>query len=117
MRQVIITGNLTKDIDMRLTTSGIEVSTTSIANNDTKDKPVYINLKAFKKTAVFMSDYLSKGSKVLIVGQIAQDRYEKDGEKKQFDYVIVDRVEFMEKKEGEVKQQTSKQEADDDIPF
>jgi single-strand DNA-binding protein len=98
MRQLIITGNLVSDIDLSITTEGKGIAKGSIANNDVKDGTIFVDFKAFGKTADLMAQYLSKGSKCLLCGDIMTDRWEKEGKKYEKDYMIVNKVEFLDKK-------------------
>jgi len=70
----------------------------TVANNDRKENVIFINVKAFGKTAENCDKYLKKGSKVLIVGDFSTYEYEKDGQKKYGYEVLANRVEFLDSK-------------------
>ena len=53
---------------------------------------------AFGKTAEFISKYFKKGSKMLIIGELNNNNYEKDGVKHYQDQILIDSVEFFGKK-------------------
>lgn len=141
MNKFIGTGNLTKDIEVRMTeTSKITVLQNTIAmRNDYKNSngeygTTFINFVAYRNNAEFLNKYASKGSKVLIEGRLNNRSYEKqDGTKAYITEVIADKVELLSspvKTEAPVK--TVKEEpandpfkdfgnslelTDDDLPF
>lgn len=51
------------------------------------DKPNWVNVTAWGKTADFVKDYLKKGMLVSVAGSLRNDEYEKDGAKQRFSYV------------------------------
>jgi single-strand DNA-binding protein len=112
MNVVVLIGNLTKDPDVRYTTSNdpLAVARFSIAVNEgygDKQKTYYPNIVVFGKTAENCEKYLSKGSKVAIKGHIQTGSYEKDGHKVYTTDVVAENVEFLStsnnsKKEDEV---------------
>lgn len=83
MNQVTLTGTLTKDSELRYSTSGTPVCNFSIAVNEYvkgEQKVQYFNIVSF--SAEKLSAYLVKGTKVLISGKLNNSSYEKDGQKK-----------------------------------
>ena len=105
MNKVFLTGNLTRDVDLRQT-AATTLARVSIAVNRpfSKDKAVdFLNLVAFGKTAEFLEKYFSKGSKVLVEGRIQTGSYEKDGVKHNTTDIVVEQIEFgdRKKKSGE----------------
>jgi single-strand DNA-binding protein len=105
MNKFIGTGNLTKDIELRYTTnSNIPVIQNSIGiRNDFKNAKgeygtTFINFTAYRNNAEFLSNYASKGSKVLIEGRINNRSYDKqDGTKAYITEVIAEKVELLSK--------------------
>ncbi|MEG0498030.1 MAG: single-stranded DNA-binding protein, partial [Carnobacterium sp.] len=71
---------------------------------------------AFGKTAETMGNFLHKGSKILIEGQLSQSTYEKNGEKRSSTDVIVNRFEFLDSKKDSGTSY-SKPEPKNDDPF
>ena len=53
---------------------------------------------AFNKTAEFIGKYFKKGQKALIMGELNNNNYEKDGVKHYTDQILVDTIEFFGKK-------------------
>ena len=127
MNKVILSGNLTKDVELRYTQSGkafmrvgIGVSR-KVKNSDGKYDSDFFNLVAWDKTAEFFGRYLAKGSKVLIEGRLQNNDYtDKNGSKHYAVDVIVENVEFagskVEKKSDEPKDEFDGTPVDD-MPF
>lgn len=101
MNKCIIIGRLTKDIDVRSSQSGTSVAKFTVAvDRRTKEKETdFINCTSFGKTAEVLQKYVRKGHRIGIVGHIQTGSYEKDGHKVYTTDVIVDEIEFLEKKE------------------
>lgn len=101
MNKCIIIGRLTKDIDVRSSQSGTSVAKFTVAvDRRTKEKETdFINCTAFGKTAEVLQKYVRKGHRIGIVGHIQTGSYEKDGHKVYTTDVIVDDIEFLEKKD------------------
>ncbi|MBR4641175.1 MAG: single-stranded DNA-binding protein [Selenomonadaceae bacterium] len=98
MNKVFLSGNLTRDVEVRYTQSGKAFARMGIAiNRRYKDKESvdFFNLVAWEKTADFCGKYLAKGSRVLVEGQLKTNSYEnKDGVKVNTVEIWVDNVEF-----------------------
>lgn len=122
MNKVILSGNLTRDPELKQTQGGKSYARTSIAVNRpfSKNKEVdFFNLLAWEKNAEFLSKYFAKGSKALIEGRLQTGSYEKDGVKHNTVDVIVEQVEFAgAKKENSNRNDFSGAPAEDvDMPF
>jgi len=98
MNKVFLTGNLTKDPDVRYTQTGKAVARMGIAVNRpySKEKAVdFFNLQAWNKTAEFCQRYLTKGSRILVEGSLQTYSYEgKDGTTKNGVDIVVENIEF-----------------------
>ena len=124
MNKVILTGNLTKDVEMRYTQSGKEIARMSIAVNQgygDKQTTDFFNLTAWEKTANLCGKYLSKGSKVLVEGRLKNNNYEDNKGVKHYGVdVIVESIEFMGNKSSSKKKAANDYDGaidDDDMPF
>ena len=98
MNQVCLTGNLTRDVELRYTTDQKPIARFSIAVNDgygEQQKTSFIPIVVFGKQAENCERYISKGSKVAVTGRIETGSYEKDGRKVYTTDVIASRVEFI----------------------
>ena len=100
MNKVILTGRLTKDVDVKYTQNGKCVALFSMAVNGFKKEDVYFfNIVAWNKTAKLCGNYLTKGGKVLVEGQLTTRSYEdNNGSKKTVTEIIASNVEFLESK-------------------
>jgi len=111
INDVTISGNITRDLELRKTQSGKSVLEFSIAVNEgfgDKQDTQYVNLKAWEKTAEIIHTYCGKGTKIVVNGKLKNDSYEKDGQKVYRSYVLVNNVEFLTKpKEKLTYEQTS----------
>lgn len=135
MNTVALIGNLTRDPEVRYTTSQMAIASFAIAiNRPTKKDGTdggadYPRITVFGTQAENCKKFLKRGSKVGIIGKIQTGSYEKDGQRIYTTDVVADRVEFLgrpaEKDDETVKQvvvkpaQTPAWDAvnDDDIPF
>lgn len=96
MNKVILMGNLTKDPEVRYTSSGKIYTRASIAVNRpfSKDAVDFFNLVAWEKRAETMGKYLRKGSHIVIEGRMQTNSYEKDGVKHNAIDIIVENFWF-----------------------
>ena len=98
MNKVFLSGNLTRDPEVRYTQSGKAYARMGIAVNRpfSKEKVVdFFNLVAWDKTAEFCGRYLLKGSRILVEGRLQTSNYEnKDGVKVNAVDIMVDNIEF-----------------------
>ena len=104
INRVIVSGNLTRDPELRATTGGTNVLTFGIAVNDRRrnpqtgeweDVPNFVDCVMFGARAESVSRFLSKGSKVAIEGKLRYSSWEKDGVRRSRLEVVVDEIEFM----------------------
>jgi single-strand DNA-binding protein len=103
-------GRLTREIELKSSTSGTSYLANSIAcdRKYSKEKVTdFFNIKAFGKVAEGMDKWLHKGSKIFIEGDIQVDEYtDKNGIKKSTTSIVVSSWEFAEGK-GETKDQVT----------
>ncbi|MDU5211415.1 MAG: single-stranded DNA-binding protein [Clostridium sp.] len=99
MNKVILIGRLTKDPELRFTAgSGMAVSRFTVAVNRQfkKDETDFINCVAFGKTAETISQYLTKGRQMAVIGSIRTGSYDaQDGTKRYTTDVAVESFEFI----------------------
>lgn len=104
INRVILTGNLTRDPELRSTASGMPVLGFGIAVNDRhknsqtgewEDYANFVDCTMFGKRAEAVAQYLSKGSKIALEGRLHWSQWERDGQKRSKIEVIVDEIEFM----------------------
>lgn len=100
MNHVTLIGNLTKEPELKYTTSNdpTAVGRFTIAVNDgygDKQKTSYINIVCFGRIAENCERYLTKGSKVAVEGKLQTGSYEKDGRKVYTTDIKADSIEFL----------------------
>ncbi len=104
INRVNISGNLTRDPELRMTSGGTQVLSFGVAVNDRRrnpqsgeweDYPNFVDCTMFGARAEAVSRYLSKGSKVAIEGKLRYSSWERDGQRRSKLEVIVDEIEFM----------------------
>ncbi len=104
INRVIISGNLTRDSELRSTASGLPVLGFGVAVNDRRknqqtgeweDYPNFIDCTMFGARAESLSRDLSKGTKVSVEGKLRWSQWEREGQKRSKLEVIVDELEFM----------------------
>lgn len=104
MNKVILIGRLCADPEFRQTTSGIPVCRIRIAVNRPKQKDKeqqadFINCTAWRSTAEFIARYFSKGSKIVVEGQLRNNDYTDQNNVKHYSIdVLIEGVEFGESK-------------------
>ena len=110
INRVNITGNLTRDPELRATAGGTQVLSFGVAVNDRRrnaqtgeweDYPNFVDCTMFGTRAEAVSRFLAKGNKVAIEGKLRYSSWEKDGQRRSKLEVIVDEIEFMSQKQGQ----------------
>ncbi len=106
MNHVFIIGRLTRDIELKYTTSGLAIGKMSIATNDIKkdaasgnyvDEVSFFNCTLFGKTAENVTKYVAKGHRVAIDGKLKQNRWtDQAGNNQQRVEIVVQNVQFLE---------------------
>lgn len=127
---VSITGNLTREPELRNTAGGTAVLSFGIAVNDRRknasgqyeDVPNFFECVTFGNRATALSDILTKGMKVAVAGKLHYSSWEKDGKKHSKVDIIAQDIELMQNRKPQQQQdyQTPQQAQDvydDDIPF
>jgi single-strand DNA-binding protein len=101
MNVVILTGRITRDLELKFSKDGKTYCKFNIAvdNPFKKDSADFINCSAFGKTAEILEKYSGKGKKIGVEGRLQMNKYEKDGEQRTTFEVMVNQVEFLEFKE------------------
>lgn len=118
--KAIIAGNLGRDPEIRYTAQGTAVCNFSVAASHgfgDKQKTEWFNVVAWSKTAEACSNYLSKGSPVLVEGHMETQSWEKDGQKRHKTELIAERVQFLGSKSEGQQSAPPPQETSDVEPF
>jgi single-strand DNA-binding protein len=105
--KVILTGNLTRDVEVMTTTGGKTKASFTIASNrvykqsngEQKKDAMFTKIVAWGPLADTCARFLHKGSKALIVGRLSCRDYESEpGKKVRVFEVIADEVQFLSPK-------------------
>lgn len=121
MNRVILMGSLGKDPEIRQTKAGDPVASFSVATNKSyggNKTTTWHQIVCFKKTAELAEKYLTKGSKVLIEGEISYSEYEdKNKVKKQKTEIIASNIQFVDSKQHSKSSSVQTEDDDVSIPF
>lgn len=86
---VVVKGNLTRDADLSYTTSGVAFLKGSIANNvgyksgdGWKEYANFFDFTLWGKRGESLAKYLTKGTGIIITGELHQSRWEQEGQKR-----------------------------------
>lgn len=112
MNRLIITGNCTKDPELRTTPNGKTVCTFTVAVNrrkkiDGQPDADFFRVSAWNELGDNCAKYLVKGKKVAVVGAVSVHTYStQDGKHGASLEVVANEVEFLSPKSESVDQQT-----------
>ena len=104
MNRVELIGRLTRDPELRYTSSNIATARFSLAVNrpfqsqNGEQGTDFINIVVWRKQAENVKKYCTKGSLVAVEGRIQTGSYEKDGQRVFTTDVVADSVQFLETK-------------------
>lgn len=99
VNQVFLIGRLTRDVELRSTTTGKQVASFSLAvDKQTGEGADFFDCTAWEKTAELLNQYVGKGSKVHVQGSLQQRSWEQDGQKRNKVEVVVRDVTFLDSK-------------------
>lgn len=128
-----VSGNLTRDAELKYSNSGLAICNFTIASNKNKKKgdewvehTNFIDCTIFANKAEAISQYLTKGKKLFIEGDFEQQRWEaEDGGKRQKLVLLPTKIVFggggdKDKPAGNTQRQAEPAAADefeDDVPF
>ncbi|MCL2136365.1 MAG: single-stranded DNA-binding protein [Coriobacteriia bacterium] len=109
INKVIITGNLTRDPELRSTPAGSSVLSFGVAVNDRRRNSStgewenyanFVDCSIFGARAEALSKILVKGMKVAIEGKLRYSSWERDGQRRSKLDVNVDEIEFLSRSNG-----------------
>ncbi len=101
--RVILVGNLTRDIELKYTPGGTAVTDIGMAVNDRRksatgewvDETTFVDVTLWGRTAEVASEYLGKGSPILVEGRLKLDTWETEGQKRSKLRVVCDRMQML----------------------
>jgi len=104
INRVVMTGNLTRDPELRSTGNGLAICKLRIACNtrrkngqtgEWEEKPNFFDVTVFGAQGENCSRYLSKGRPVAVDGRLEWREWEQEGQKRQSVDIIADSVQFL----------------------
>lgn len=111
INRVNISGNLTRDPELRATAGGTQILAFGVAVNDRRrnqqtgeweDVPNFVDCIVFGSRAEAVSRFITKGSKVAIEGKLRFSAWEtKEGQRRSKLEVVVDEIEFLSRANGQ----------------
>ncbi len=129
INRVNLSGNLTRDPELRATAGGTPILSFGLAVNDRRKNPQtgewesvpnFVDCLIFGKRAEAVNRYIQKGSKVAVEGRLRYSSWEaKDGSRRSKLEVVIDEIEFMSGQGTQQGQAALEPEDiyDEDIPF
>ena len=112
MNSIVISGRLTRKLELKQTKTNKYMSDFSIAvnrgtkNDDGEYEVDYINCRCWNKTAENLCQYQDKGSYIIVEGSIRVENYtDKDGNNRYTTYVLANNIEYTSKKQVSEKQE------------
>ena len=101
--RVILVGNITRDIDLKHTQSGLAVTELGLAVNDRRknqsgewiDETTFVDVTLWGRQAEVAGQYLSKGAPVLVEGRLKLDSWEQEGQKRSKLRVVGERMQML----------------------
>jgi single-strand DNA-binding protein len=113
--KVVLVGNLTRDIEMKHSSNSTVIAKSAIAtsrkftgqNNEKKEEVCFVDITFFGRTGEVASQYLRKGSKLLIEGRLSFEQWtDQNGQKQSKHSVIVETMQMMDTKSSSVLENT-----------
>lgn len=107
MNKAILTGRIANDLELKQTTTGksiceFRLATNRPTNRDGERVADFINCRVWNKQAENLVKYQTKGSLIAVIGRMQVDAYQdKDGKNKSYNYLLVEELEYLEKKKEE----------------
>jgi single-strand DNA-binding protein len=114
--RVILLGNLTRDVEIKYTPSGLAVTEVGLAVSDRRknqagewiEETVFVDVTLWGRQAEVASEYLSKGSPILVEGRLKLDTWETDGQKRSKLRVVGERMQMVGSRGGSASPQAAK---------
>lgn len=125
--RVILVGNVTRDPELKYIPSGTAVCELNLAINDRRknqsgewiEDTTFLTVVLWAKQAETASQYLTKGSPVLVEGRLKLDTWEKDGRKQSKLSVVGERFQMLGKRTDQPQRNEPQRQSDPagEVPF
>ena len=106
MNKIILLATLTKDVELRYLQSGSAMATLNLAHNkkfkkqdgSQSERVLYVKATCFGKTAEMVNQYFSKGSRILISGELTLNSWADDkGNKRSEHSILIETIDFIDR--------------------
>ena len=105
LNQISLIGRLVADPTTAQSKAGGTILSFRVANTLTKEVSVFVDCKAFGKTAEAAYKAIVKGSQIALTGKLTQYNYKaKDGQMRTGYEILCDSIDFLDPKEKDPKQ-------------
>ena len=101
---VVIVARLTRDSELKYTAGGTAVCKFAVAVNrrvkngdQWEDEASFFDVVLWGKSGESISQYLTKGKQVAVTGELRQERWEKDGQKRSRVEIVASNVQLLSK--------------------
>jgi single-strand DNA-binding protein len=99
MNKVILLGRLVADVELKEIKEDFKVGNLVLAVDSGKEDTAFVDVTAFGRQAEVISQFVKKGQRLLIEGELKQERFEtKEGQKRSKIKVILRGFSFVERK-------------------
>jgi len=102
VNHVVLIGRLTRDAELKYTASGMAICKFSLALNSRYKKGEewveeshFFDITLMGKSGEAINQYLIKGKQIAVEGELRQDRWEQDGQKRTRVYVFANNVQLL----------------------
>lgn len=119
LNHITLSGNLTADIELKQTPSGVSVAKFTLAVNrkyakeGAEKKTDFFRCVAWRHGAEYLANYAGKGTQIVVEGHIEQEEYtDKNGNKRDAITVVAENVQVIVSKRTEGTQEAKKDEAE-----
>lgn len=121
MNNILLSGRLTKDIELRYSEKGLAILNNSLAVNigfGESKETMFVDFVVFGKQAEYVANYANKGARAVIGGELRIENYQKkDGTNGKATRILANTVELFDYKEKAEVLSGSKPIVVDDLPF
>lgn len=118
LNHIILSGNLTADIELKQTPSGVSVARFTLAVNrkyakDGDKKTDFFRCIAWRQSAEFLANYAGKGTQIVVEGHLEQEEYtDKQGNKRDAITVVAENAQVVFTKRTEAAQEAKTDKAE-----
>jgi len=102
INSVTIVGRLTRDAELKYTNSGTAVTKLGIAVNRSRkdgdqwvDEANFFDISLWGRRGESLNQYLQKGTKIAVTGELRQDRWEQDGQSRSRVFIHANNIQLL----------------------